>query len=116
MDVETGFFETTDITGEGIDKGDKAGYKAYTGALKYFLADTFMVATGDDPESESPEAKMNNKKIKKGKATEKQIELIRKLYTEHDKLLDFYGIQTFEELSMEQASQLISNKKGSNNG
>lgn len=62
MDVDTGFWETTIITGEGIDKGDKAGYKAYTGALKYFLANTFMVATGDDPEKDSPSEKMNNKK------------------------------------------------------
>lgn len=56
-DCDTGFYETTSITGEGIDKGDKAGYKAYTGALKYFLADKFMVATGDDPETESPDGK-----------------------------------------------------------
>lgn len=61
-DIDTGFYETTDITGEGIDKGDKAGYKAYTGALKYFLADKFMVATGDDPETESPDVGMNKKK------------------------------------------------------
>lgn len=56
-DVDTGFYETTKITGEGIDKGDKAGYKAYTGALKYYLADKFMVATGDGPETESPEGR-----------------------------------------------------------
>ena len=56
-DTDTGFYESTVITGEGIDKGDKAGYKAYTGALKYFLADKFMVATGDDPEQESPEGR-----------------------------------------------------------
>ena len=56
-DIETGFSETSVITGEGIDKGDKAGFKAYTGALKYYLATTFMVATGDDPEKESPDAK-----------------------------------------------------------
>lgn len=64
IDVDTGFFEETQITGEGIDKGDKAGYKAYTGALKYFLANTFMVATGDDPETESPSENMNTKKSK----------------------------------------------------
>lgn len=64
LDCDTGFYERTIITGEGIDKGDKAGYKAYTGALKYYLANTFMVATGDDPETESPEAKMNDKKSK----------------------------------------------------
>ena len=57
FDTETGFYETTTITGEGIDKGDKAGYKAYTGALKYYLADKFMVATGDDPENESPDGR-----------------------------------------------------------
>lgn len=60
FDAETGFYETTTITGEGIDKGDKAGYKAYTGALKYYLADTFMVATDDDPEQDSPQNTMNH--------------------------------------------------------
>ena len=61
FDCDTGFYEKTIITGEGIDKGDKAGYKAYTGALKYYLANTFMVATGDDPEKESPDATMNKR-------------------------------------------------------
>ena len=56
-DCETGFSEESTVSGEGLDKGDKAGYKAYTGALKYYLANTFMVATGDDPELESPEGK-----------------------------------------------------------
>lgn len=73
QDVETGFYETTVITGEGIDKGDKAGYKAYTGALKYYLADTFMVATGDDPEKESPEVKMNDKKPAQKAAPKKDV-------------------------------------------
>lgn len=54
-DVETGYSETSVFYGEGFDKGDKGLYKAYTGALKYYLANTFMVATGDDPEVESPE-------------------------------------------------------------
>lgn len=53
-DTETGFYEESWFTGEGLDKGDKAGYKAFTGALKYFLGVTFMVATGDDAEAESP--------------------------------------------------------------
>lgn len=85
-DIETGFFEETTITGEGIDKGDKAGYKAYTGALKYYLANTFMVATGDDPEKESPSHTMNDKQGKK--ATEKQIELMKKIAAEQGKTLD----------------------------
>lgn len=63
-DIDTGFYETTKITGEGIDKGDKAGYKAYTGALKYYLADKFMVATGDDPETESPDGRSGRPQIR----------------------------------------------------
>ena len=54
-DTDTGYGEDSVVSGEGLDKGDKAGYKAYTGALKYWLANTFMVATGDDPEKESPD-------------------------------------------------------------
>lgn len=36
--------------GEGRDKGDKGGFKAHTGCLKYFLIQAFLLATGDDPE------------------------------------------------------------------
>lgn len=61
FDVETGCSETSRVYGEGFDKGDKALYKAYTGAIKYYLADTFLVATGDDPEVDSPEGKEEEK-------------------------------------------------------
>lgn len=36
--------------GIGIDSDDKGIYKAMTGAQKYWMMKTFMVATGDDPE------------------------------------------------------------------
>jgi hypothetical protein len=36
--------------GYGTDKEDKGGYKAMTGAEKYFLLKTFLIPTGDDPE------------------------------------------------------------------
>ena len=106
-DVDTGFYEETTITGEGIDKGDKAGYKAYTGALKYYLANTFMVATGDDPEKESPSNTMNDKQEKK--ATDKQLELMRKIAEEQGKELDLEVVKTW---SMKQASDFISKYKG----
>lgn len=106
IDVETGFYETTVITGEGIDKGDKAGYKAYTGALKYYLADTFLVATGDDPEKESPEQKVEDKK-----ATPTQIQIIKERFGDRmDKLLEYYKIEKLEDLSMKAASALIAKK------
>ena len=112
MDIDTGFGESTVITGEGIDKGDKAGYKAYTGALKYYLANTFMVATGDDPEKESPQETMNDKEERK--ATPKQIELLAKTYTGEnlDKLLETQKISKLEDLSFAKASELISKIKG----
>lgn len=106
-DVDTGFYEETTITGEGIDKGDKAGYKAYTGALKYYLANTFMVATGDDPEKESPAHTMNNKQEKK--ATEKQIELMKKIAQEQGKTLDEAAVKNW---TTQQASDFISKYKG----
>ena len=111
IDVETGFFETTIITGEGMDKGDKAGYKAYTGAVKYYLADTFLVATGDDAEKESPEENMNTKTERK--ASPKQIELLQKYYTGEnlEKLLQVNNISKIEDLPMQKASDIISKLK-----
>lgn len=101
IDCDTGFYEKTVITGEGMDKGDKAGYKAYTGALKYYLADTFMVATGDDPEIESP------------KATPKQVEMINKLVHDVPAMLNYYHIEKVSDLTTQQASEIISKKKAS---
>ena len=109
-DIETGFFEVTTITGEGIDKGDKAGYKAYTGALKYYLANTFMVATGDDPEKESPSHTMNDKQEKK--ATAKQIEMLKSIVQDIPAMLKYYGVEKIEDLTTKQASETISNLKG----
>lgn len=103
-DVETGFYESTVITGEGIDKGDKAGYKAYTGAIKYYLANTFLVATGDDPENESPQQTMNKKNTTDGKATAKQIEMIKKLAKEKGKTIDE---ESLNKLTMKKASDTI---------
>lgn len=51
-DIETGESVTTCIVGQGVDKGDKAFYKAYAGATKYYLMKTFLIPTGDDPESD----------------------------------------------------------------
>lgn len=107
IDTETGFYEETVITGEGIDKGDKAGYKAYTGALKYFLADTFMVATGDDPEKESPDTKMNTRTERL--ATAAQVAFLAKYYTGEKltRLLEAQKVEKIEQMSMKKASALI---------
>ena len=114
FDIETGFFESTVITGEGMDKGDKAGYKAYTGALKYFLADTFMVATGDDPEKDSPDQQMNQRGVRK--ASEKQLAILRQHYQGGNlvHLLEVNDVMRLEDLPMAKASELISKLNGGN--
>jgi hypothetical protein len=52
-DGESG--ETAEVfgTGSGEDSGDKAIYKAITGAMKYFISKNFLISTGDDPEKDS---------------------------------------------------------------
>lgn len=54
-DTETGYFEEYTMDGVAIDNGDKGIYKAYSGTIKYFLLDMFLIPTGDDPEKDSPE-------------------------------------------------------------
>lgn len=109
-DTETGFFEKAVITGEGFDKGDKAGYKAYTGALKYYLATNFMVATGDDPEV--PEEEEKPKKAGTPKATANQIATVKRILGENVKpMLEYYQIEKIEDLTIQQASEII-RKKG----
>lgn len=117
IDIETGFFESSAITGEALDKGDKAGYKAYTGALKYYFADTFLVATGDDPEGDAYVEKENRKVMDKRKASAPQLSVLRHNYSEQDIefILHDYNIERLEDLNVTQASDLIRNlnkKKG----
>lgn len=121
IDMETGYEETTNHTGEGLDRGDKAGYKATTGALKRFLSSTFLVATQDDPEREDkkPEktpykkAPVDNKKTTETKKllSENQKKLIDKLFENDkeslDKVLKRLKVKTKEELSINDASRII---------
>lgn len=46
---------TVEAVGEGADRGDKAIYKALTGAHKYFLIRNFNLGSEEDAEKESPE-------------------------------------------------------------
>lgn len=53
--AESGEQLSVTVLGEGQDRGDKAFYKADTGARKYALANLFNLATSDDPEVDSQE-------------------------------------------------------------
>lgn len=108
IDAETGESIEGCFPGYAEDKGDKAVYKAITGASKYFLMKFFGVATGDDPEKDEaqqpkqqkqynqPVANMNTPEQQANFKAEKQalIEEIKK-HRDHAKL------------SPEQVSQLV---------
>lgn len=46
--------------GEGVDSGDKATFKAITGARKYLIAQILNLATTDDPEADGAPATRGN--------------------------------------------------------
>lgn len=52
---DTGATFSVTMPGTGDDALDKGTYKAITGAVKYALLKTFLVATGDDPEQVAEE-------------------------------------------------------------
>jgi hypothetical protein len=74
IDSETGETHKAQWQGTGEDKGDKGIYKAYTGAVKYFLMKAFLIPTGDDPEDdgESARAKGATKKADTSASTAKK--------------------------------------------
>lgn len=51
-DADTGYVTYRAWAGTGKDSGDKALYKAYTGGLKTFLIQQFLIPTGEDPEAD----------------------------------------------------------------
>lgn len=55
-DGDSGETRTFEIIGQGSDNGDKASYKALTGATKYAMLKLFLIPTGDDPETQTAPA------------------------------------------------------------
>jgi hypothetical protein len=101
IDVETGEEITAKVAGQGLDAGDKAPYKAMTGALKYALLQSFLLATGDDPEEE----RFNHTVPGTGSdrlITEEEARQLRALIseteTELDRVLAYYKLNSLEEM------------------
>ncbi len=53
MDGDSGEEMKFTILGQGEDSGDKATYKAMTGATKFALMKLFLIPTGNDPEKDN---------------------------------------------------------------
>ena len=67
-DAETGYSLSMMGAGSGLDTGDKAIYKAQTGALKYILRNTFLVPDVDtDPEADETVDEEMNGSVRRSK-------------------------------------------------
>ena len=86
-DIDSGEFIEIQTLGEGMDSGDKAIYKAMTGAYKYAQRQTFMIPTGDDPDKvssdelnddDAPPEKQATKKTSKEKQEKKEAPATKK--------------------------------------
>lgn len=111
MDKPEEYIETT-VYGDGLDTGDKATGKAMTYADKYALMKAYKISTGDDPDKDaSPE---NGYEKAEPKATDKQISMLEDLYTdaEMESLLKKVNIKSMRDLTITQASSLISKRVG----
>jgi hypothetical protein len=90
------------VAGQGLDPGDKAPYKAMTGALKYALLQSFLLATGDDPEDERVDGRSS------GGSSERLINademrtlktLIDETETDLERVLAYYKIASLEAMT-----------------
>jgi ERF superfamily len=120
VDTKTGEELTVRVAGEGADPGDKAPYKAMTGALKYALLQSFLLASGDDPEDErgnSRSALASERVITPEQVGELQ-RLIEETGTELERVLAYYRISALGEMteaSYRRALELLNRKLAKQN-
>ena len=101
------------VIGEGMDSGDKATNKAMSIAFKYACFQVFCIPTEEmvDPDSECHDV-APNKQNKPSKASNEQIEAIKNIITDIPAMLKYYKIDKIEDLTVQQASQIIAAKGG----
>ena len=122
MDVDTAEEITVKVAGEGLDAGDKAPYKAMTGALKYALLQSFLLATGDDPEEErtnpANHSSTSHEHRSEPLVTAEEIRELRQLVedtgTELERVLAYYRLPSLEQMTQgtyRRAIELLNRKK-----
>ncbi len=123
VDSQTGERETIRVAGEGRDPGDKGPYKAMTGALKYALLQTFLIATGDDPENERGEGGESVRTpalATIGPEKARQLgELLTQTGTEVERVLEYFKVGRLEDLTESahrKALQILNRRRARNAG
>ncbi|MGO9606231.1 MAG: ERF family protein [Candidatus Binataceae bacterium] len=116
VDVDTADEITVKVAGEGVDAGDKAPYKAMTGALKYALLQSFLLATGDDPEDEHPDARYSARNPERLASADEVRELEKRINdtgTDLERVLAYYKVTSLEamtETTYRRAVELLNRK------
>jgi ERF superfamily protein len=117
-DVNSGEEITARVAGEGLDAGDKAPYKAMTGALKYALLQSFLLATGDDPEEDRTTnhsaASHDSVRLVMADDVRELERLIGETGTELERVLAYYKLSSLEQMSeatYQRALELLNRKK-----
>jgi hypothetical protein len=101
VDARSGEELTVRVPGEGVDPGDKAPYKAMTGALKYALLQSFLLSTGDDPEDErtNSRAALGSERVITPEQVRELQGLIEETGTELERVLAYYRVAALSEMT-----------------
>jgi hypothetical protein len=114
-DVNSAEEITARVAGEGLDVGDKASYKAMTGALKYALLQSFLLATGDDPEDERADSRtvFGSERTITAEQVDQLQGLIEETGTDLERVLAYYKLSALGEMteaSYRRALELLKRK------
>ena len=120
LDARSGEELTVRVPGEGADAGDKAPYKAMTGALKYALLQSFLLATGDDPEDERADSRSaaSSERIITPEQVRELQQLIDETGTELERVLTYYRVTALGEMteaSYRRALEVLNHKLAKQN-
>jgi hypothetical protein len=101
VDARSGEELSVRVAGEGADAGDKAPYKAMTGALKYALLQSFLLATGDDPEDERADSRaaLGSERVITPEQVRELQGLIEETGTELERVLAYYRVAALSEMT-----------------
>lgn len=93
---------------DGIDSGDKATGKAMTYCDKYALMKAYKISTGEDPDQKASE---EYTAVKKDRPSTQDLVMLRAMASDGTinelKVLEYYKVQSFEELSKAQAKEVM---------
>jgi hypothetical protein len=114
-DVDSGEEIVAKVAGQGLDPGDKAPYKAMTGALKYALLQSFLLATGEDPEDEHADSRtaLGSERLIIAEQVRELQGLIEETGTDLERVFAHYKISALTEMteaSYRRALELLNRK------